>query len=204
MATDQKPVLAEIMYVHADINVGNKIAACEALKLVSLRERVYGSDDHVRGFQLVCASLPAITNGNDPRSGLKAADKPLGNACLSRFTIDTVECATNETIKAAQKPLDDARLGRSTVDIGQRAANKAIGVCRIDYLGVYVDVPTDAHMRSLLYYVRPAPAEANDADGCGLYDRVAVSSEETLAIEPAHAVLHLRRGTPTSIKEVMK
>ena len=94
-------------------------------------------------------------------------------------------------------------LAAVAVDVGQRAANEAIGVRVVYCLGVYVDVPADPHMRGLLYHVRAATAEADDANGRGLQDRIAVAPEETLTIEPAHAMLHLRRGTPTSMKEVM-
>ena len=68
------------------------------------------------------------------------------------------------------------------VDIGHCTANEPVSVGFVDGLGVYVDVSADAHMRRLLYHVRAAAAEANDANIRSLQDRVAVGPEETLAI----------------------
>ena len=164
------------MHVHADIDVRYKVAACEALKLLTLLERVHGSDNYVGGLQLISRGVPTIAKRDYPRTRLKAADEPFG----------------------------DARLRKLGSDVGQRTANEAVGVGFVNRLGIHVDISAYSHMSGLLHHVRATAAKTDNAYGSSLQGRVAVRSEETLAIKPAHVVHHLRRGTPTSMKEAMK
>ena len=145
------PTLAEIVNVHADVDIRNEVTARETLELLALNKTIYGADDDVTTLKMLRCVLPFIRNTDDTGVRLKSANKPGGYR----------------------------NLHRRALHVAQRTADQSIGVGIRNVVRISVYLSTDADMRELLHRVRAAATKPGDADRGRIETRLAIVSEKT-------------------------
>ncbi len=145
-----------LVHVHAEVDIGDKKAACELFELAPLLVGIDAAEDYVATAQGLDHLLPARPARRYPRIGIDAADDPLG----------------------------DCRFSTGRFHIRRSAAEQTVPIPRLDDVGVDDDEFRSAKMRELMHEMRTTPAKTNNSDLDRGEEGVTLRSEKALARKP--------------------